>query len=717
MTDKAATDAAAAAASALAQVATKAEASTVQALSNEVTQQGQTIAAHGQAITHINVSVANSDSENWIRNPLFNVGGDVSSNAFTTYVAGADPSVPQPCPSTRVGVMTKAASGLLTIALPIKNGTYRVPVLVGETLALSIRMAVIGGATNSSRMVVTFYDQGGANLGNHRVVTYNQAVTGWQQPAGSIVVPSGAVSAGVSIFNETAGPVGSVIFFAEPVLNRMDGASGVVAAATQSLDARVATAEDGITSQGSALTQLTNTVAGKADNSALQSLGSTVAQQGNTLSAQGTAVTQLQSTVGGIGGSGSNLLPAEYCAFGETVPVFYKAGGITVSTEAEAGAYSGSMLKVVSPASGQNHIYMASALADYNLRVEPGAKYIVSFTVKSDVAKVLRVRVRAPNSAGVSIETTLSDVSVAAGIGRYSFVATMPAAVVDRGLLLFFIPQPVAAGTTWLDALMVERQVGTASTPSDFSPGPSSRAIAGQATAISQLNTTVNQQGTAITAQASRLDGLYVQVNPEMEGDSSGLAGQQGSLVGVWTEQSGRVEDGIATGKRIDTVQSQVGDLNASVQFVSETVAGVDGKVSAISSWKTETNAGGKKVATGIVQGSNGEEGEILLMAQRLAIIDGLDGQMILPFVVQNGQVFINQAIINQAFIQEIVAGMSIRSAALNSEGLPLLEINFAAGTFVLRGEDADGSTLLNNGGLYVYDAARIERTAVGRMT
>ena len=48
---------------------------------------------------------------------------------------------------------------------------------------------------------------------------------------------------------------------------------------------------------------------------------------------------------------------------------------------------------------------------------------------------------------------------------------------------------------------------------------------------------------------------------------------------------------------------------------------------------------------------------------------------------------------------------------------MPLLEINFAAGTFTLRGQDANGSTLLNNGGLYVYDANGTERTAVGRLT
>ncbi|WP_309475552.1 DUF1983 domain-containing protein [Pseudomonas sp. B21-012] len=238
-----------------------------------------------------------------------------------------------------------------------------------------------------------------------------------------------------------------------------------------------------------------------------------------------------------------------------------------------------------------------------------------------------------------------------------------------------------------------------------------------QAQAISQLDTNVTQQGDQITAQATRLDGLYVQVNPEQAGTTEGFAGSSSSSVGVWSEQSARIEDGIATGQRIDTVQAQAGEANASVQMLSEVVAGVDGKVSAQSTWKTETNSNGKKVATGIVQGSNGEVGEILLSAQRVAIIDGINGVEGNLFVFQNGQLFVNQAFISQAFIKEIVLGMTLRSAAVNSQGLPLLEINVPAGTLTLRGQTADGSVLLNNYGLYVYDLNYIERTGVGRMT
>ncbi|HKS12748.1 MAG TPA: DUF1983 domain-containing protein [Pseudomonas sp.] len=233
-----------------------------------------------------------------------------------------------------------------------------------------------------------------------------------------------------------------------------------------------------------------------------------------------------------------------------------------------------------------------------------------------------------------------------------------------------------------------------------------------------------------------------------MEGDSSGLAGATGALVGVWTEQSARVEDGIATGRRVDGVQAEVGDVRSTVQTVSEsvaslasstaesiqtvqssialnvastqqvsqTVATLDGKVNAQVTISAQTLSNGRKVMAGLALGSNGETSEILAFAQRFAIMDETSGQLVLPFVVQGGQVFMNTAIINKAFIQEIVAAMSIKSAAVNAQGLPLLEINFAAGTFTLRGQDASGSTLLNNGGLYVYDASGIERTAVGKL-
>ncbi|HGM5580732.1 TPA: host specificity protein J [Pseudomonas putida] len=241
--------------------------------------------------------------------------------------------------------------------------------------------------------------------------------------------------------------------------------------------------------------------------------------------------------------------------------------------------------------------------------------------------------------------------------------------------------------------------------------------LSATASGLSSMKSEVESIDGKLNATAEKLDGVYVQVNPALAGTEEGFAGSEQTFVGVWSEQSARIEDGVATARKLDVVQVQQGETSAAVQQVSEAVVGLDGKVSAQVTIKAQTIANGRKVAAGLALGSDGETSEFLAFAQRFAVVDEVSGQIITPFVVQNGQVFINQAVISIAFIQQIVAGMTIVSEARNSQQQPLLEINFKAGTFTLRGQDANGSTLLNNGGLYVYDANNVERVAVGRLT
>ncbi|WP_141687465.1 phage tail tip fiber protein, partial [Pseudomonas putida] len=85
-------------------------------------------------------------------------------------------------------------------------------------------------------------------------------------------------------------------------------------------------------------------------------------------------------------------------------------------------------------------------------------------------------------------------------------------------------------------------------------------------------------------------------------------------------------------------------------------------------------------------------------------------------FVFQNGQLFLNQALINTAFIREIILGMTLRSQAVDAFGRPLIELNMVNGTFSFRGADGNGSLLINNGGVYVYDLNYIERVALGKL-
>nr|WP_322493476.1 DUF1983 domain-containing protein [Pseudomonas putida] len=659
VTDKVATDAAAAAASALAQVAAKADASALQALQTAVTNQGNTLTAQGTSLTQIKASIG-QQPDNLILRGSFEDG---LTDPWT-----GDARI------TNVSAHPSAGKGVSFYTNSFCGAAANVVTAGGEQFDLSADIwpgYMTAGQT--ARLQMQFFDKAGTNLGYFNAFSVAAAATGFKSYAGRITAPAGAVSA--------------------RFLTRTEPADGTGRSLWCNIVARRVTAAD------------------TANADAISTLGASVTQQGNTLTSQGQALTQLQSSVGGIGGSGANLLDSAYswltsAALPVTGGALLTKTGVAVP-EADSGfgysleADTDSLFSYIVLAPTNNP-------AAFNIRVEPGV-YLVSMYVKGGTSGSMMVNLYngVTSRSATQLYTTERT--------RITFPITITESG-KVGLLIYPNRHAAPSASMVVDSIMVEKRVGESNTPSPFVAGPSARAVTAQATAISQMDTVVKQQGTAITAQASRLDGLYVQVNPEMEGDASGLAGAAGGLVGVWTEQSARIEDGIAMGRQVETVQAQMGQTNASVQQVSEVMADINGRVSAQTTLKVETNQGGRKVVSGIAIGSNGEEGEILLMAQRLAIIDNLNGQTILPFVVEGGQVFINQAVINTAFIQQIVAGMTIRSAALNAQGLPLLEINFAAGTFTLRGQDAQGSTLLNNGGLYVYDVNGVERVAVGRL-
>ncbi|WP_330508088.1 DUF1983 domain-containing protein [Pseudomonas putida] len=214
---------------------------------------------------------------------------------------------------------------------------------------------------------------------------------------------------------------------------------------------------------------------------------------------------------------------------------------------------------------------------------------------------------------------------------------------------------------------------------------------------------------------------------PQGERDDNGEGELAGALKGwentakIADESKVRATADEVQAKRSETLEVSLGQTNASVQTVSQAQASLDNKASTMWSVKMQVNAQGQYVAAGIGLGiENGPAGlqsQFLVSADRFAVVNGINGTLSSPFVVQGGQVFINQAFINTAFIQQIILGMTLRSQAVDSQGRPLIELNMVNGTFTFRGQDANGSLLINNGGVYSYDANSIERAALGRLT
>jgi predicted phage tail protein len=282
-----------------------------------------------------------------------------------------------------------------------------------------------------------------------------------------------------------------------------------------------------------------------------------------------------------------------------------------------------------------------------------------------------------------------------------------------------------------------------------FDLGTIAETTSAMALQIQQNKTAIEEVDGWVTATAQRLEGVYASVETDSAGSEEGSAGDETSSAGAWSLMSAIAErdfaqstrtdiveakvaantasittvqntvatDKAATAEQINTLKTSAGQNSAAIQVVSKAQASLNGKVSSMVTFKAETISGGKKVASGFAFGSDGEQSEFLIFAQRFAVVDEVSGQLVPMFVVQNNQVFLNQAIINIAFIQQIILGMNLRSESVDSKGRPLLEINVKTGTFVLRGEGTDGSILLDNTGIAAFDANEKRRGKFGRIS
>ncbi|SFX26787.1 Phage-related protein, tail component [Pseudomonas sp. NFR02] len=240
----------------------------------------------------------------------------------------------------------------------------------------------------------------------------------------------------------------------------------------------------------------------------------------------------------------------------------------------------------------------------------------------------------------------------------------------------------------------------------------------GTAQALTSLDTKVTNLDGKITSQASSNEALRASVRgDDGSGDLAGAIKAWESTASFAAEKVVQASANEALAKTTETLQSSIGQTSASVQTVSETVVGLDNRVSAQVTLQAQTIVDGRRVTTGLAFGSNGSQSEFLIMAQRMAVVNEIDGKVIPMFVIENGQAVFNTAIISKAVIQEIVLGMVLRSPAVDSLGRPLLEINIPAGTFTLRSAGTGGSSLLNNDGLTVFDAGGVDRVSVGRLS
>ncbi|MFK9085086.1 host specificity protein, partial [Pseudomonas neuropathica] len=266
VTDKVATDAAAAAANALTVANTKADASTVTALSNTVTQQGSTLTAQGAALTSVQTTLGGiggsgsnlvDDTYSWLTSTTLPATGNYSLIAAGVSVEGSPSGFGYQL--TYTGSVTNARSIFGTAATPMQlaAGKYIISFYASANVAAQVQAGIS--------------DVGASNVVNGTTVAVGAARARYS----ALVTVAADRSGFVIIYINRAGMPGVIVTIDSLMVERqlgdgvapssfVAGPSAVAVAAnssaTSALDARVVQSEAGLVSQGSAITGLTNSL-------------------------------------------------------------------------------------------------------------------------------------------------------------------------------------------------------------------------------------------------------------------------------------------------------------------------------------------------------------------------------------------------------------------------------------------------------------------------
>ena len=231
------------------------------------------------------------------------------------------------------------------------------------------------------------------------------------------------------------------------------------------------------------------------------------------------------------------------------------------------------------------------------------------------------------------------------------------------------------------------------------------RSVAASGRAFDSLSVNVSQQGDKLAAETQRINGLLSSV-----GDAN---------VAIQSEASTRASADTALGKRVDTVQSNLGSTNASVQQISTAQSTLNGKITASYSVKLQVVNGNQYVAAGFGTGIENNNGVLqstfAVMADRFAVLNPSGNGFVSPFAVQNGQVFINDAFISKLSVQSALVSADINSSLVNAQGLPLMQMITRTAQIIMRHPTrANTYTMMDVNGIdVIVDGVRRVRMGV----
>ncbi|WP_368919615.1 TipJ family phage tail tip protein [Providencia vermicola] len=155
-------------------------------------------------------------------------------------------------------------------------------------------------------------------------------------------------------------------------------------------------------------------------------------------------------------------------------------------------------------------------------------------------------------------------------------------------------------------------------------------------------------------------------------------------------------------GSQINKINSELGGLNAAFEAQAKTYVDQKGNASSIFGIKNAVVVNGQYYEAQMILGAEVKNGQVVTQigfsADTFGIFNPVSGKLEPVFFVENGQVFINEAFINQATIEKLLIGSTIKSKNWDPSAKKGLMLDFENGKLIANDAEITGKIYATDG-------------------
>lgn len=255
---------------------------------------------------------------------------------------------------------------------------------------------------------------------------------------------------------------------------------------------------------------------------------------------------------------------------------------------------------------------------------------------------------------------------------------------------------------------------------SDIRGGIQSNSIALITTTLAQVNdrTRLSVQYGDNKAGIERVDNVMADASQAVAESLRSMDASSGVGTANTTDFAKTMADfSQVSATKINSLSVTVNGQSAAITQASQAVADLSGNLNAMYSIKVGVDANGRQYAAGMGIGVQntpaGMQSQVLFLADRFAVMTQAGGTVSLPFLVQNGQTFINEAFINYASITLARVGSWYSANYVAGQTGTIMKSD---GTFEVNGAvSGQGRMQITNNRIISYDAQNRPAAVMGQ--